>query len=232
MRTGKILVMVLVLVWGMAATAPAVTINTSWLAEWQGANLYQIITAWGFPVDNDALEQATPLEVLPPGQYQILHYASYTIRSQLLGIYPAAAEAPGHFQDPGAGALTLLQPKRYGQWACDLSFRASWDFALFDDTAWKFILLTTQNQNQTDGRTGQSSGLIFDLGEFNPQYAGQYIIAFDDWRWLTRWTNLDYNDLVVHLAELPLPGTLPLLGGGLLGLGLLGCYRRRSPPPG
>ena len=224
--------MVLGLMWGMVGTAPAITIETSWLAEWQGANLYQIITAWGFPVDNEALEQATPLAVLPGGYYDILHYASYTIRSQLLGIYPAAVSPPGHFQDPGPGALTLLQPEMFGQWACDLSFSSRCDFGFFDDTAWEYILLTTQNQNLTDGCEGQSSGLIFDLGEFNPQYAGQYIIAFDDWRWFTGWTNLDYNDLVVHIAEMPLPGTLPLVGGGLLGLGLLGCYRRRSPPPG
>jgi hypothetical protein len=69
-----------------------------------------------------------------------------------------------------------------------------------------------------------------DLGEINPLYAGQYIIAFEDGRKGHACGKLDYYDLVVHVGSdplpAPLPATLPLVGGGLLGL-LIRRWRRQ-----
>jgi hypothetical protein len=232
MKTGNLLPQVLVLLLGMAMAAPAVTIQTPWRSGHKGENLYQIITAWGFPLDNDALQRATPLESLPAGHYSIDHYAQYTGKSELLGIYPLAITSPGRDDPPLAGAIPLLMPKKAGSWACDITFSATSDFGFFDDTKRKNIFLTTQNQNSAASPYYQSSGLIFDLGGINPLYGGHYIIAFEEGRKRDPFRDLDYNDLVVHVDLVPLPGTLPLMGGGLLFLWMIGFYQRRLAFPG
>jgi hypothetical protein len=232
MKTGKLLAQVLVLLLGMAVAAPAVTIQTSWWPYHSDENLYQIITAWGFPVDNDALQGATPLESLPAGHYSIDHYAQYPGNSESLGIYPLAITPPGRHDPPPAGAISLLTPEQSGDWTCDITFSATSDFGFFDDTLWNNLLLTTQNQNSAAGPYYQSSGLIFDLGEINPLYGGHYIIAFEEGRRSNPYGDLDYNDLVVCVNLVPLPGTLPLMGGGLLFLWMIGSYRRLLASPG
>jgi hypothetical protein len=223
----KLLLMVLFLYLGMAATAPAVTIETPIRYDHKEANLYQIITAWGFAVDNDALQQATPLESLPAGAYWLITHASYANTPQYVGTYPLEAAPLDYRGQPAAGSLSLVIPRKSGNWEGSLIFSETADFAFFDDIDKTGIFLTTQNQNSTLNPYRQSSGLIFDLGEINPQYAGHYIIAFDNGGQHNPYKDLVYNDFVMHVARAPLPGTLPLLGGGLLGLWLL---RRRSSP--
>jgi len=232
MKAWKLFLQVLVLLLGMAVAAPAVTIQTPWSCGHQEENLYQIITAWGFPLDNDALQRATPLESLPAGQYSMDHYAQYPGNSKLLGIYPVTVTPSARSASPPADALPLLTLKRSGNWAGDLTFSAASDFGFFDDPKRKNLFLTTQNQNSAAGPYCQSSGLIFDLGEINPLYQGHYLIAFEEGRGRNPFGDLDYNDLVVHVHLVPLPGTLPLLGGGLLLLWMIGCYQRRLASPG
>ena len=232
MKIAKLLAQVLVLLLGMAVAAPAVTIHTPWRPCHRHKHLSQIITAWGFFVDNDALQSATPLETLPAGQYSIDHYAQYTGKSNLLGIYPLASSPPDRGDPLPAGAIPLLIPKRIGGWACDITFSATSDFSFFDNAKRKHVLLTTQNQNSEAWPYYQSSGLIFDLGEINPLYCGYYIIAFEEGRRWNPFGDLDYNDLVVCVHLTPLPGTLPLMGGGLLFLGMIGFYRRLLAAPG
>jgi hypothetical protein len=124
----------------------------------------------------------------------------------------------------------LLTAPKSGNWACDLAFSETSDFAFFDAIKKPATLLTTQNRNSTSRRYHPSGGLIFDLGEINPLYAGQYIIAFEDGRRCHPWGKLDYHDLVVHVCSAPLPATLPLVGGGLLGL-LIRRWRRKLFTP-
>jgi len=238
MKPGKVLLMVLVLLLGMAAPAPAVTIQTPWKSGPKEENLYHIITAWGFPVDNETLQHATPLESLPAGAYVIKRYASDRGKSQLLGIYPWAMTPPDRGDQPPADGIQLLNPKKPGNWECDVAFTETADFVFFEVTKKKTILLTTQNQNSASSPYHQSSGLIFDLGEINPLYGGQYIIAFEEGRNRHPFGDLDYNDLVIHVSRLddgihaPLPGTLPLVGGGLLGLLILRFCQRRFASAG
>ena len=196
-------------------------------------NLYQIVTDWGFPVDNDALEHATPLESLPGGTYTIFHYARYAGMNQLLGIYPLESAAPGPGERIPEGGIKILKIKKSGNWDSRITFSETSAFGFFDAANDKNFLMATQNQNATLVPYRQASGLIFDLGEINPLYRGQYIIAFNDGRRHHPYGDLDYNDLVVHVQRLeqgqhvPLPGTLLLLGGGLASLLTMRFLRRR-----
>jgi hypothetical protein len=232
MKPGNLLLIVLVLLLGMAVAVPAVTIQTPWKSGPKEENLYHIITAWGFPVDNETLQHATPLESLPAGAYVIKNYARDRGKSQLLGIYPWAMTPPGRGDQPPADGIQLLNPKKPGNWECDVAFTAISDFGFFDATQKTTSLLTTQNQNSASSPYHQSSGLIFDLGEINPLYSGQYIIAFEEGRNRHPFGDLDYNDLVIHVEAMPLPGTLPLVGGGLLGLLILRFCQRRFASAG
>ena len=238
MKPGNLLLMVLVLLLGTAAAAPAVTIHNPWEFGPKEANLSQIISAWGFLVDNNTLRHATPLESLPAGAYSINHYAVDPGKSQPRGLYHSAPGPQRRGEQPPADGLQWLIPNKPGSWECDLTFTETSDFGFFEATKKKTIFLTTQNQNSPSSHYHRSSGLIFDLGEIDPLYYGQYIIAFEDGRNRHRFGRLDYNDLVIHAHRLdagnqvPLPGTLPLVGGGLLGLKILWCYRRRLASAG
>jgi hypothetical protein len=225
--------MVLVLLLSTVVAAPAVTIPTPWGLEQKEETLFQIMNAWGFSIDNNALQHATPLESLPAGTYSISHYAIDLGKPQSQGIYPSALGPQGRGDQPPADGIHLLIPKKPGNWDCDMTFTEASDFGFFETTKKKTIFLTTQNQNSASSHYHRSSGLIFDLGDINPLYAGQYIIAFEAGRNHRPFGHLDYNDLMIHVQRLdngnhvPLPGTLPLVAGGLFCLMILWCYRRR-----
>jgi hypothetical protein len=225
----NLLLMVLWFFLGMVAAAPAVTIETPIRYEHKEANLYQILTAWGLAVDNNALQQAIPLESLPPGTYALNTYVSYANKSQYLGTYPLGAAPLDGPNQPADGSLSVLIPKKSGNREVGLIFSETSDFGFFDEISKTTILLTTQNPNSALDSYYQASGLIFDLGEINPQYAGHYIIAFANGGKRNPDKDLAYNDLVIQVTRVPLPGSLPLLAGGLLGFWML---RRHGKPAG
>jgi hypothetical protein len=178
MKPRNLLFMVLVLLLGMAVAAPAVTIHTPWEFGHKEKNLSQIITAWGFAVDMNTLRHTTPLESLPAGSYSISHYAIDLDKPQPLGIYHSGSRGYGH-QPPADGNHWLI-PKKPVNRECDLAFTETSPFVFFEAAKRKTILLTTQNQDSASGHYHRSSGLIFDLGEINSLYGGQYIIAFEE----------------------------------------------------
>jgi hypothetical protein len=232
MKPGKLLFMVLVLLLGMAVAAPAVTIHSPWQARPHEANLYQILAAWGFPVDNDTLQYATPLESLPAGTYSIGHYALDLDKPQPQGNYHWPLTPPRRNDQPPADGIQLLIPKKPGTGECNITFTETSDFGFFEATQKQTILLTTQDQNSASSHYHRSSGLIFDLGEINPLYTGQYLIAFEAGRNRHHLGSLNGNSLVIQVHRLddvshvPLPGTLPLVGSGLLCLAIRWLYRR------
>ena len=171
--------MVLVLLLGMAVAAPAVTIHSPWKAGHHEANLYQIHAAWGFSVDDQTLQSATPLESLPAGTYSLHHYALNLGEPRPRGIYHWPPKPPERHDQPSADGIQLLIPKQPGNWECDITFTETSHFGFFDGYPKKTFLLTTQDQNSASSPHHRASGLIFDLGEINPLYAGQYLIAFE-----------------------------------------------------
>lgn len=233
MKPGNLLLMVLVMLLGMAVAAPAVTIHSPWKAGPSEANLCQILAAWGYSVDGQTLQSAIPLESLPAGTYSLSHYALTLDEPRPQGIDYWTPKHPGPNDQPPADGSQLLIPKQPGNWEGDITFTETSDFGFFAATQKKTFLLTTQNQNSASSPHHRSSGLIFDLGEINPLYAGQYLIAFQAGGKHHHFLSLDKNSLVIQVQRLddvspiPLPGTLPLVGGGLLGLVILWCYKRR-----
>jgi hypothetical protein len=222
MKIGRRLLASLVLVLGISAAAPAITIQIREQPGPTERNLDQIMTDWGFPVDHDTLQRAASRESLSPGTYVITNYARYSGRTQFFGTYPVSGVIPNRGDQPPVGASEGLRPRRWGDGAVDLTFFAGTEFGFFDDTHRGTILLTSQNQNPGTVPYCQSSGLILDLGTISSLYHGHYIIAFEDGASGAPYGDLDYNDLVVHVNFLPLPGTLPLVAGGLLALWMMG----------
>ena len=109
MKPGNLLLMVLVLVLGTAVAAPAITIHTPWEFGQKEENLAQIISSWGFPVDNNALRYTIPLESLPAGTYSISHYAIDPGKPQPQDMYPSVITLPGRgHQPPADGILSLI----------------------------------------------------------------------------------------------------------------------------
>ena len=191
-----------IMVMGLAISAQAtLIINNS--AE---PTLWSIIDGWtGLSLNQNDLQNATALGTLSAGSYAIVDYAKYAGFSQTIDV-------------PSGNLLNLTSGNVNTPSNIPFSEVASFGFS---DTSSGGGTRTTVNQNPPN----QSYGFIFNLGQFNPAFAGQYVVAFEDGAGC-RYGDSDYNDLVAHVSTVPVPPSALLLGSGLLGI--IGVRRLRK----
>jgi hypothetical protein len=204
MKKLGIVALAAIMVMGLTFSAHAFqTINLAPAGE---ANLWDIINGWTtLTLSQNDLQNATVLETLPDGSYTLLNWAKASAFSQTLDV-PSQnllnlPTSPTN--QSGFSGTTFIEPASFG----------------FSDTPDGLAAKTTQNQN---GVGNQSSGFIFDLGQFDAAYAGQYIVAFEDGSDSQPYGDSDYNDMVAQVV--PVPPSVLLLSSGLLGLV---AWRRR-----
>jgi hypothetical protein len=213
MRRIYFMLFIAILVVAPAFSAQAVTISD----DNGETHLYQIVAnqafggLTGYASSQDFADAFTILESLPATtgdtHYVVTAYANFASFTQEPGTYLTASPTTlVNFGSPfpvGPNGIFSLTP---------ITFQVSGDFGFFDQTnhaGTKYTQLALNPDNPS-----QSNGLIFKIAD------DHYIVAFEDGGGEQPLGDGDYNDLVLNIttAHAPLPGTLLLLGSGLLGL--------------
>lgn len=232
MKTGKLLLMVLVLLLGTAVGASAVTIHSPWGVGHHEENLYQNHGACSLSADNHPSRHATPLESLSSDTFSSHHYALNLGEPRHRGMnhWPRwIPERHYRFHDDG---FHRFAPQYSGNWGCDRPFREASHSGFFEASRF----MASRDHHSASSHQHWANSSIFDLGELNLLYLGQYLLAFEPQgnHLNFRWLDGDFLVVVqvfrldnVSPSPVPLPATLPLLGGGLACLGILRSYRRR-----
>jgi hypothetical protein len=200
-----VLAAIMVLSFTMAAQATQ-TINTAATGE---VDLWTIVNGWtGLSLTQADLEGAVVLETIDAGPYALVNYAKYAGFTETITV--------------PSGDLVSLADGNVDT-STYVAFSEGAPFGFSDNyTGSENGTKTTQNQNAPD----QSSGFIFDLGQFEAALAGQYVVAFEDGNGNQPYNDKDYNDMVGLIRPVPVPPSVLLMGSGLLGLGLVGWRRR------
>ena len=206
-----------------------------------GDPLWDVFNHFGWSstlTSNAQIGALPPIESLLPGTYYLTDEYKFSEKRQRPGWSPVsgltgffnqldslsyAAAANGYFHD----TFTITPA---------LTSNNSFCFADKVDGASGPVRYTVKAYNDPVGF--QSNGFIFlDEGYVpNATYTHHLIVVFEEADIAATYNpdcpDLDYHDLVLNIYTndnpIPIPGTLPLLGSGLLGLAGLGWWRRRS----
>ena len=222
MKRILVFLMAAIMVGGLALSAQAVTVLDPDNSE---MHLYQIVQNSAFGsltgyASSQAFAAAFPvLESLPGssgGYYVTAAYATFASFTQDPGIYltgsPGTMVKIGSPFPVGPDGIFSIGPKQ---------LQPTGDFGFFDQTNYggtKYTQLALNSDNPA-----QSNGLIFKISD------DHFIVAFEDGGWDQPLGDGDYNDLVLNVttaSPAPIPGTVLLLGTGLLGLVGLGWRKR------
>jgi hypothetical protein len=213
MRRIYFMLFIAILVVAPAFSAQAVTITDNN----DEMHLYQIVanqafgSLTGYASSQDFANAFPILESLPAtvgdAYYVVTAYANFASFTQDPGTYLTAS--PNTLVKLGTpfpvGADGIFSP-------APIAFQASSDIGFFDQTSGGGTKYTQLALNP--GHPAQSNGLIFKIAD------DHFIVAFEDGGWDQPLGDKDYNDLVLNVttSHAPIPGSLILLGSGLLGL--------------
>jgi hypothetical protein len=224
MKKLLLLVGVAVLVLGLAFSAQAVTIADPNNGE---THLYQIFANPlfnGGPFANSqAIANTVPISETFPGPglpFKVTAYATFAGFKQDPGAYFAGNPGSAQYFSPG---LTAAFPAdtdgifAINDWPAVFTTGV---IGIFDDTTLSGGDIKYTELALNSGGLSQSNGLIFQISPCH------YIVAFEDGAGARSLGDYDYNDLVLNVVTCPapIPGSLLLLGSGLIGV--LGLRRK------
>ena len=132
MKTGKLLLMVLVLLLGTAVAASAVTIHSPWGIGHHEENLYQNHGAWDFSADNHPSRHATPLESLSADTFSLHHYALNLGEPRHRGMHHWPRWIPERHDRFHADGFHRFAPEHSRNWGWDRTFREASHFGFFE----------------------------------------------------------------------------------------------------
>ena len=226
MKRIYILGIAVLLVLSGALAANAVVINDPWPSPpvaGQEVNLFDIVQTANFgSLPNFGSSQAFVnnygiLQTLPPGFGTITAYAKYAGFTQQPGIYQS--QVPGNNIMFGAPDFPA-GPN--GNFAVNYGFGALPPFGFLDDlNNGQYRIYTEPNLN-----AGNLTNAVI-----IPITANHMIVAFEDGAGVGHPGDQDYNDLVLNVTftpSAPIPGSLLLLGSGILGMMGIGIRRKSS----
>jgi hypothetical protein len=180
----------------------------------------------GIYANSQAIANTVPiLQTLPYGSYSINAYASFAGFAQDPGFYsegyPASLGyfkyASSDFPVPGS-TNSIVSINAIG-------FYSGGSFGFFDDNTASGGDIKYTELALNSGNLAQSNGLIFNIAP------GHVIVAFEDGAGAGSLGDMDYNDLVLNVTytpSAPIPGSLLLLGSGILGMMGIGIRRKSS----